>query len=272
MFAIRRRTAGRDAPRWPFSINWDSPLTQGLMFLWHPGGPGGRFMEHVRGYHGIPSTGGLIKPSEHNHQFHFDVAGDGYATINEAAQWIEDHWPGGTDFTAAFWGVRAAQDWNNAMSIDSTSDDHALYLGGVGGSDNIHFRTQHATSGNQSFTTSGLTFDTGKVHHVVGRILNGTKTVLLDTEKSTSGASFSGDWDVNGVGALGAFRGGTKDYWDGPMWLMGLWDRGLQDAAVYALYDPETRWELLYELGRKAFFFPAPAAVEYSRRLMGAGL
>lgn len=43
-----------------------------------------------------------------------------------------------------------------------------------------------------------------------------------------------------------------------------IWERALDDAGVARLYDPETRWELYYPIGRKTWSF-APAAAGTTR-------
>ncbi len=40
-----------------------------------------------------------------------------------------------------------------------------------------------------------------------------------------------------------------------------IWSRALSDAEVSSLYDPATRWELYYPLGRKTYSFGASVAV-----------
>ncbi len=62
---------------------------------------------------------------------------------------------------------------------------------------------------------------------------------------------------------LGRLNDSTPNWeFDGDIWHACFWNRALNDNEVWALFDPETRWDLYYETGRVSYFFvPAAGAV-----------
>ena len=75
---------------------------------------------------------------------------------------------------------------------------------------------------------------------------NTTSITVSGLDRTTLGARYSG-------GALGAYLNGRISD-------SRIYNKTLSDAEVYLLFDPATRWQLYYPLGRKSWMFVGKAA------------
>ncbi len=84
----------------------------------------------------------------------------------------------------------------------------------------------------------------------------------------------SGNWGALGVTAGTNFNIGrwpgtpAGSFWLGKLDDIRIYNTNLGGGAVAAAYDPRTRWDLYYELGRKSFFLPP---VSGTAKIIGGG-
>lgn len=84
---------------------------------------------------------------------------------------------------------------------------------------------------------------------------NSTAAFLNGGGKGTNGSTANAPSGLDKV-IVGALRSTIDAYsFDGKLAHCCIWNRALSDAEVWALYDPATRWDLYYPLGRKVWSF-----------------
>jgi len=147
--------------------------------------------------------------------------------------------------------------------------------GGAGSNMGLIISFDSSDGGGTALGTKGSTsLQVGTTYHFVGRF-----------DYDANIATYKGNWDVfiNGIkdnstvnnwslarSVILPFTGSTwflgysplwptggGDGLDGRLWNFLLFNTALTDAEIWQLYDPSTRWDLAYELGRTLYFFPS---------------
>lgn len=99
-------------------------------------------------------------------------------------------------------------------------------------------------------------------HHGCGvfAAANSRAAFLDGRDKGTNTTSVTPS-GINSAQVGTRFSAGARtNYMSGLIADARVYNRALSDAEVYALYDPRSRWELYYPLGRRTYSFPVAGA------------
>lgn len=238
-------------PIWPFQVNHQSPQAAGLLAWWPMALPGGRRVQ--------------------------DFAGNNSGTITtlSGANWGEGLTLTGT--TDARIGAQGALQlttytiWARLLYAASASGEKVIYayysniapfngvalLANSSGSWRL-FHGDATTFAN--LTATG--FPTGRVVDVAVTFGAGRATAFyIDGRQVSTGTHTRTPSFANGTASLGALVGETNpQYWIGDYYDARIYDRALSAAEVYALYDPQTRYDLYWSPWREYSFPPAGGA------------
>lgn len=244
---FHRRSTGLQAPRWPFTINRASHQANGLLAAWPLMGDTGATLRDLTGRFDLTcdlSASGWQPTIFGAQSFRVNTAGSLAATYAPLVAVPS------SDFTLAFW-----------VKKDAASVDEAA-LGWVEDSDGlgIYFRETFSSwteairiryKGANYLSSNNVT--SANWHHVA-LVRSGTSgTVYVDGRSA-------GSVTMTNVITAASFRLGTwvlnQDMNGGNLFGVAVHTRALTPSEVWALYDPATRWDLYYELGRRTYFFP----------------
>jgi len=259
-----RRQYLRPPPGGPFALNLDSPLARGLQ-AWWPLNHQGRFAYQMvggqpGGRYDLTLTGTLAQREGPNGGLAHTCSGTQYFTSATGAFPVD--WTAG--LTMGSWFNPNATNVRYvlmALSNNSSFEGYMLQADGSGsvtGNDNIL-----AMDLNVGTAYSERLFVASRWQHALGVFKPGHvgRTAFLDgnpglTQVTTSTRS-APDTVALGLEPYGGFFGSNL------AGLLGdccIWSRALSEADAMRLYDPATRWELYYPLGRKDYSFPGGAA------------
>lgn len=255
-----RRQYLRPPPGGPFALNLDSPLARGLVGWWplnHQGRtaynmaaaqPGGRYDLTLTGTLAQREgpDGGLAHTCSATQHFQGSPTPAAVMPLTLGC-WFNPNTV--TDNYALLFLKQSTGHDGFGLLADGTDADliKAMYIGsrnifsGPSGRAFVAQRWQHALAVFR--TTASRTAG-------INGVLGAEETTALpahgtiDTTALGNDAS-SGSYASNFAGLLGDCC---------------VWSRALNEADAMRLYDPATRWELYYPLGRKTYSFPGGAA------------
>lgn len=166
-------------------------------------------------------------------------------------------------FTMAAWAMSTSQTLTNPIfqignSTVATNRSRWWISFAGAGTDGAQFR--NASSNGVTQIESTTQYVAGRWHHVCAVATSSTAyAVFLDAAGKNTGTT---DRTPSGLDRTTIGRQtstGSGDYHVGPIAEVRLYKTALSDTAVYALYDPDTRWELYYPIGRVSYFFSSGA-------------
>ena len=110
-------------------------------------------------------------------------------------------------------------------------------------------------AGGEAFAASTTGYTAGTWHMGTATFATALRTAYLDGKSpgtETTSKTPTGQDDTQ----IGAFRVGASTFgpMNGRICNVGLWNRALNAAQVYQLWEPSKRWDLLYPLGRRIYF------------------
>lgn len=239
-------------PVWPFALNHNSPQAQGLAGWWPMAHPGGNRLFDLSGqgrHYDLIGAQTWRADQQGFPAVYLDaVSAYAVATLDGTAL---------GELTIAFrfaadgdFGGRGLFQWaNGAFSstpfvlIQRESTTLRAYVDG-------NYRISVATVNNRWYHVA-LTLDKSNVWTMY---LDGVAVgTYNDDATHTNQSSATSVWFGNGYSAL------YKGYISEP----AIWSRALSANEVFALYAPQTRYDLYWELGRRAWFIPAaPQTIE----------
>ena len=242
------------APRWPFVLNKDSPLSVGLKGWWPGVGSGSRLIEMSGQAGDAIQTIGSDKPTLVGTRFGSTALS--FDGINDRVEYAGFSWPSGGPITIAFWNhvLTADVQGSSAFGVGPASTTNRLQCHCPWSDKNLYWDYGDIASGGRVSTDYTSFLDKWTHVVLVASGASGLKQeVWLDSigqvgspnnsePASLTGLSI-GNWDVV--------------YHKGKIFNFAIWNRVISRSEIRQLYYPATRWDLAYELGRTVYFFPA---------------
>lgn len=255
-------TGGNHAPKPPFVLNKDSPQAQGLVG-WYPlaGGPARDFSGYGR--HQTAQTGTQTDAPGPYGNIVKDFADDGEITTAHVGQL-----DGVANATLCCWAVwqdtRGAYD-HFLAHYGSDTNRFTLMIGGPGVGDTAN-TALNVGNGSNTFTYASNDIPNQNEAYFIAAAFDGAQATADDraniyTNAVLQGKTVSGTLPTalgthSGAFTLGTDPGNaTRDH-GGLIWDTRIYNRTLSAAEIWALYEPSSRWDLYYELGRVLYFLP----------------
>ncbi len=132
---------------------------------------------------------------------------------------------------------------------DGVGGDTATYQvsGEFGTADSLQVTSDNTVSYN-ALNLMGFSFD--ELASKASVYYNGNKASL---QTDVAGDRGSPDDSTHQMRVGNRTSDVTRDF-DGEIFHIAIWDRKFSDAEMWELYNPSTRWDLYYELGRRSIF------------------
>jgi hypothetical protein len=245
------RAIARRRPQWPFCLNKDSLQSKGLIAWWPLGyrdigldlGPFGDDLSNQGATKTTdPEMGQVVAFDDASTQY-LGVANQRLTAYPFTFTTIAN-----TDTVAlthaAALSISHNNRWNDYCDLGVGLNDAEIFI-------------NNATSPQILQVTNTVSVDTW--HFYCGVFTSSTLYVYLD-ESGNSAAntiSFSVNWIEYAIGVQP--RKTPRDYWSGMIADARVYDYAVPVSLKDAMYDPKTRWELWYEIGRISYF-PQEAA------------
>src|ERR1700722_1083598 len=240
-------------PAWPYVLNKDSDLAQGLVGWW-PGDPsGGTKLYDLSGRnnHGALTA---LTPFSATQGWAPALSGGKSAIRNGGtnsyvvtASEVFD--PSTTNLTASCWFY---------ITTGSVTQDLIAQANGTGTGRAWIFL--NGTNNLSSTLNNGATIS-GSPAAVVGQwnhaavTLSGNLTLNLYLNGTINGTGTnSGANSAPGALLFGINKTLTSQQFNGLMSDFTIWNRALTASEVYSLFDPQPRWQLRYKVGRRTWF------------------
>lgn len=263
-FPRRRYSVGSQAPRWPFTLNKDSPLAHGLTHLWtHV--RGSRYMIDLVGGVATASNSpvagirggfeGIYYTSVSNNGTTIVGGGVGNIAVNDISigwlSYLDGFATGSYPFIANVKNPGATEPWALFYSDDASYSD--ITWGSL----------ETDTGGNEKFAVPSGISVSGEWHWGVGLFdasasAGNRFTAYLNGRSMTATAPGAIGSQPNTT-QLGSRAGGLLDF-TGVIKHIAVWNRKLSSDEAIAWYRPQTRWDLYSELGRVFYSIPTAAA------------
>jgi hypothetical protein len=130
------------------------------------------------------------------------------------------------------------------MGLLQTNTDHLAWA--LHGFSAVELKCTRTSSLNQWYHLVGTSNTDATSHKVYldGKYENSSSTVLTPGAMNTI--------DRTTIGRI-QYSGGNA-YFNGRVADVRVYDRVLTDEEIHTIWDPGTRWDLYYPLGRKAYF------------------
>ena len=233
-------------PVWPYALNHLSQQAQGLVGWWPMAHRGGNILYDLSGRctHGTIVNGvwGGEGLDLRNASSAYVDLGSGLPAIGSAyTVWADVSFF--SDINFGMLVTRAAgagTDWELGSSWFGGLDPYW----GQNGSNTV-------------LSSEGAT--TGRRRQIAATVTANPTRIFLDGRRTGTAAS-SGIRTATGTLYFG--RRSDGNYIDARFFEVRIYDRALSDEEVYSLYDPQTRYELYYPLGRRLWFIPAAAGAQ----------
>ncbi len=268
----RQRRSGLEAPRWPFTLNRDSPQAQGLTAWWPIiSGSGGSYVPDSSLYNFsalVASSGIVIQPNP------FGGFGASFTTVSTSLSSGSTDAPlhigaGTNDFSVFAWGTTTDSGRRVIFSTrEGGTDGYRLYK-----FDGSTLELQLDDGSNTSYNSAtDLIVDDG-FPHLWGVTADRSADATFYEDGVVHGTANISARNGNLIGSAGENEvsvgqnpGSSTQGWDngggGMLWDVRVYNRVVPSAVAHAMYDPSTRWDLYYELGRVSYFFvPAAAGI-----------
>lgn len=254
-------------PDFPCCVNEDSPQAQGL-FAWFPLGyesyserdasPRGKY--NLTTFSGPPT---LVTDSDAGFCRLFDDAGTQYMrTDNLPVDFIA------MPLSLTCWCRPDVVNINQtAVSIGDKDSTAFTRFYGLGIHSSAVVQAQSQSAGGVSAASSTKACVANTAHHLAGVFTtNNDRRAYLDGafEGTNTGNETPSSLDWIGVG--GVVQSTIAQPFSGKIWDVRVYNRALGSGELQSHYDPATRWELYYPIGRKTWSFAAAAPPAGNRR------
>jgi hypothetical protein len=245
-----------EIPNGPFRLNHNSPQAKGLVAWWPPLGSQGRPLRDLSGYgDNMAFPGGTANPvwtpSEMGYVLSYDGSDD-YLSVSS------DHLNLTGTVTLSAWVTSSrAWDWNNGAYIGilarNTVYDNGfglhMYEDPVLEETAIYMWTRGATFGEIGWNVEAF-WATNTWYHVVG-VYDGTNSyVYVNGLLRNSGATPTPTSTAGDSTWIGREANASAAEWPGLIGDTRVYDRVLSANEVYALWAPDTRFELYQPVRR----------------------
>ena len=250
-------------PQWPFTTNMDSSQSQSLK-VWVPMGvpKSGGEKDLVKDI-AYAATGTNLKVEQDLGIVRdFEFGSSEYLSYNGAEVTA-------TPLTVACWLVIESFGSSPITLLSlhnsgSTTQRECFLLFLDQTTNNVKFLVGAATNAGTA-TDDGLlpAMSTERLYHAAGVAKSSTSRFAYRNGypggQSTTSRTPSGI-NITHIGAEG-FTAGPGRFFDGRIGDARIYSREFNHSEVWELYDPRSRWELYYPLGRKLYAFNPPAVV-----------
>ncbi len=265
----RIRSFANRAPRWPFVLNEDSPQAQNLTARW-PIAVGGVFGLDVSLYNfpNLTKTNGIvIQPNP------FGGYGASFTDTSSELDSGSVDAPlrigaGTNDFSVFVWGTTTESGRRVIFSTRfGATDGFRLYK--FDGS-TLELQLDDGDTATSFNSATDLIVDDG-LPHLWGVTVSRSSVATFYEDGIAHGTAditarngdLIGDAGENII-RLGKNPGNTTQTWDngggGMLWDVRVYNWVVPNVVAHAMFDPTTRWDLDYELGRiKYYFLPSVA-------------
>ena len=233
---------GNHAPKWPFTLNRDSPQARGLVGWWPLTEGGGPTQRDLSGFGRNTSfkagTETWEKTSLGSSAVLFDDASSEYLQTDKAVVTARP-------FTMSCW-VNSNDDSILQMAmtisdISSTTNFAWLALAGATAGDPVDCAMKDGSGIVGTVTSTGYTV--GKWHHIVGTFGDEIAAYIDGGSKTTTSVKTPTNIDRLSIGRV--HRAGTAPaYFSGSIFDARIYNRVLSDQEVFDLFAPPTRWDL----------------------------
>jgi Concanavalin A-like lectin/glucanases superfamily len=263
---IRNQHPGR-APRWPFTMNTDSPQAQGLL-AWYPilpfSSPFLSTRDMARGIaNGTGYSGGVVTSSNLLGGPALTFSTDGIIDCSPPAV------AGLSQISVSAWIHPTTAGQNSTGKILESTPGSVIYFGYDGAATIFaHFFTTSGADPYARVTTGPVL---GAMTHVVGSCSVGVANAMyFNGVSQILSTNDLGSGTVNAITILHVGNtGGVAQDFSGAMWDLRIYDRAIRSDEAWQMYDPATRWDLYYELRTKTYLFPVPAVAGGNNALVG---
>ncbi len=266
---------GIQRPRWPFTINRDSPQAQGLLAWWpfQPANAGTLYDLSL-----FPNNGNIVTATPESDiemlvGLNFDGAAD-YVSIPSNSAFKPAHihsmaWFRPASTSDAFATV-FAQPYDTEVTWNNPFNTWNILR--AGSTEGVQWRKTTDDGGTprtDALNSNGNGFVNGVLAHS-GMTWNGDilRGYINGIEDNTFDSPFDGDLDYDSsnpnlmIGQQSTDAPGS--FYGGEIFETRIYDLDTATPEVLLeslVFDPKTRWDLYYELGRVFYSFPAVAAV-----------
>lgn len=256
---------GGRVPRWPFQRNKDSQQARGLVGWWP--------MQPIGAAPGTASP--VIDHSINHNRGTLDAGIPGYTTtqFGGSGVYFGDDGTGSrgiilsnlnplltSSVTVCCWVYRTGP-LNNQHVI---SRHPAWFLAGNSGApNNLRFGLSTGTQ-----TSIGIVSVASKTWALFSGRYDGANIAIFKNGISQASTTKTGVMSSSGSMRIGGYWNSDSFEWPGVLFDARIYNRALTNNEIWSIYDPATRWDLYYELGRKTYHFLAPSTI--SGRIMSS--
>lgn len=239
-------------------MNRGSLQAKGLVAWWPlAAGKSSLAIELARGNHGTltnfgtSSTSGWVGGYGGGSCLAFDGTND-FVTASPAVQ----TWP----FTLAGWALTtntgATATMISLCRTGTTNSWARIVMSGGAGAQ--VFNIGNNAGGQQDGTATGNLANNVWYHIAVTFDASFNWRYYRNGVAAGNGTFSSFSWNALTATALGTLRFSSDlQFWPGRLEDWRVYDRVLSAAEIYALFDPDTRWQLRYQVGQRAYSIPA---------------
>lgn len=262
------------APRWPYCLNPNSPQSVGLV-AWWPMDPacGTKVFDlSCRGLkYDLTNNGPTVsKDIDGNAAFGFVSGSSQYLerteTVLTAAPLTMCCW--------ASFANRTAVSTLMCLGVNTANGNYfELDMAGPLIGNPIRAGTGSGTSTYVSSNVNGPTSD-NTWHHCAGVFAAAnSRTAYFNATAGTTNTTSRTPAGLNRteIGRLLFESGSITNYLNGRLRDARVYDAALSPAVIYAMYDPATRYDLFYQLGRTSYFLPDAVSSVKLFTLLGVG-
>lgn len=261
MSFLRRRYSGDGnyAPRPPFELNKGSQQAQNLILWVPPGSPatnGTVFDLSLVGENGVTVGSPPLRVTPFSGLTHEFIAGDESLNWSSPSARLRDL-PTTHDFSVSCWCVPDTNDIDRAAWSWEGTDDLVMYPNDSSVVDGIRIFWRDVAGSSREAGGSDRTGETLNIVFV-SRASNNHEIFLNGESVHTfTNTGTAGPFSTFHIGSFG----GNVQEFNGIIWDTRVYAKALNDAEIWALYNPASRWELYYETGRVTYFIVPAAAV-----------
>lgn len=234
-------------PVWPFALNHNSPQAQGLV-AWYPmAHPGGNKLFDFIGGRDLPPGGGGWPLTD------FGVGWDTASTYTAS---ISSTPLTAVPLTIACWAMpfgTGNRVWGMVGRTGTTWDGWYIEIeGGVWKAATAAGSLSYVKAADAASVVARTLYHIAAVYES-----DSSRKLYVNGRLVATNTSSATPSNVNGIRIGAGFIGGAN--FDGITSEARIYNRALSPAEVFALYDPQTRYDLYWELGRRAWSIPPSA-------------
>ncbi len=251
-------------PRWPYAVNWNDPLTEGLLCAVTFDERSGDQRQKVKNL--VTGLDNTSKPNSLNIRIRGEEFGNTWSgkenSQNGVPVWDANNfdWIDANGHCIAFL-YKAVTDANSVINTTSSGTSNSdRIIPSMWGDGNLYW--DYGSTGARTNVSVTAYQGTNKFHHYLlwaeGQSGNGEGMgIQVDGDVLVTDTDTGNPATTTGLSIGGAPSGGNinRELIAG----FFIWHHSKDAAFRYKIYDPATRWNIFWELGRRSYFW-IPAA------------